>query len=92
MKILVVGAGAMGSGIAQVAAQAGNDVYLRDIDMKFVEKGLAGITKNLTRMAEKGKISAEEKDAALGRTRAFSPLKKARTPMWSSKPPSSVWI
>ena len=59
MKILVIGAGAMGSGIAQVAAQAGNDVYLRDIDIKFVEKGLAGITKNLTKLADKGKISAE---------------------------------
>ena len=78
MKILVVGAGAMGSGIAQVAAQAGNDVYLRDIDMKFVEKGLAGITKNLTRMAEKGKISAEEKDAALGRIKGILTIEEGK--------------
>lgn len=71
MKILVIGAGAMGSGIAQVAAQAGNDVYLRDIDMKFVEKGLAGIAKNVNRMAEKGKLTAEEKDALLGRIKGI---------------------
>ena len=67
MKILVIGAGAMGSGIAPVAAQAGHDVYLRDIDMKFVEKGLAGIGKNLGRLADKGKIAAADKDAALAR-------------------------
>lgn len=71
MKILVIGAGAMGSGIAQVAAQAGCDVYLRDIDMKFVEKGLAGISKNLGRLAEKGKITAEEKDAAIARVKGI---------------------
>ena len=60
MKILVIGAGAMGSGIAQVAAQAGHDVYLRDIDMQFVDKGLAGIGKNLGRLADKGKIAAAD--------------------------------
>lgn len=71
MKILVIGAGAMGSGIAQIAAQAGCDVYLRDIDMKFVEKGLAGISKNLGRLAEKGKITADEKDAAIARVKGI---------------------
>ncbi len=78
MKILVIGAGAMGSGIAQVAAQAGNDVYLRDIDIKFVEKGLAGITKNLTKMADKGKISAEEKDAILGRIKGILTIEEGK--------------
>ena len=74
MKILVIGAGAMGSGIAQVAAQAGHDVYLRDIDMKFVEKGLAGIGKNLGRLADKGKIAAADKDAALARIKGILDL------------------
>ena len=74
MKILVIGAGAMGSGIAQVSAQAGHDVYLRDIDMKFVEKGIAGITKNLSKLAEKGKIAPEAKDAALARIKGILDL------------------
>ena len=67
MKILIIGAGIMGSGIAQIAAQAGYDVYLRDIDMKFVEKGLAGIDKAYAKLVEKGKIQAGDKDAALKR-------------------------
>jgi 3-hydroxybutyryl-CoA dehydrogenase len=65
--VMVVGAGQMGSGIAQVAAQAGLKVYLRDIDQKFVDKGLAGIGKNLSRDVEKGRKTAEEKAAILGR-------------------------
>jgi 3-hydroxybutyryl-CoA dehydrogenase len=71
VKIFVIGAGTMGSGIAQVAAQAGNDVYLRDIDMKFVEKGLAGITKALAKQVEKGKLQAADKDATLKRIKGF---------------------
>ena len=71
MKILVIGAGTMGSGIAQVAAQAGYDVYLRDIDMKFVEKGIATITKALGRLVEKGKMDEAAKTAALGRVKGI---------------------
>ena len=67
MKIVVIGAGTMGAGIAQVVAQAGNDVFLRDIDQKFVDKGIATITKNLEKMVVKGKLSEEEKNATLGR-------------------------
>jgi len=67
VKILVIGAGTMGAGIAQVAAQAGYTVYLRDIDMKFVEKGLAGIEKSYAKQVEKGKIQAADKDAAMKR-------------------------
>lgn len=66
-KMLVIGAGQMGSGIAQVAAQIGVEVTLRDIKQEFVDRGIAGITKNLTKMVEKGKMSAEDKDATLGR-------------------------
>lgn len=71
MKILVIGAGAMGSGIAQVAAQAGCDVYLRDIDMKFVEKGMALLHKNIDRLAEKGKITAADQVAIKGRVKGI---------------------
>ncbi len=78
MKILVIGAGAMGSGIAQVAAQAGHDVFLRDIEMKFVEKGIAGITKNLDRLASKEKISAADKDAALARIKGIVDLAEGK--------------
>lgn len=66
-KFMVVGAGQMGSGIAQVAAQAGLQVVLCDIKQEFVEKGLATITKNLSRNVEKGKMTEEEKQAILGR-------------------------
>lgn len=67
MKILVVGAGQMGSGIAQVAAAAGHSVIMQDVEQKFVDRGLAGITKNLDRAIEKGKIEASARDATLGR-------------------------
>ncbi len=57
----------MGSGIAQVCAQAGLHVALLDIKEEFVQKGLKGITKNLQRGVDKGRISAAEKEAALSR-------------------------
>ena len=62
-KVLVIGAGQMGSGIAQVMAQGGMDVVLQDIEQRFVDKGLAGIEKNLAKLVEKGKLTAEEKEA-----------------------------
>ena len=67
MRVLVVGAGQMGSGIAQVAAQAGDSVLLNDRAPEFVERGLGVIKRNLERSVEKGKLSAEERDAALRR-------------------------
>jgi 3-hydroxybutyryl-CoA dehydrogenase len=63
----VIGAGQMGNGIAQVAAASGLDVIMNDINTEFVERGLAMITKILSRNVDKGKITAEEKDALLGR-------------------------
>jgi 3-hydroxybutyryl-CoA dehydrogenase len=63
----VLGAGTMGNGIAQVAAQAGYDVVMRDIEDKFVEKGLKSIDKFLAKSVEKGKITAEAKDAVMGK-------------------------
>ena len=62
-KVLVIGAGQMGSGIAQVMAQGGMDVVLQDIEQRFVDKGMAGIEKNLAKLVEKGKLTAEEKVA-----------------------------
>ncbi|GAB6039216.1 3-hydroxybutyryl-CoA dehydrogenase [Fundidesulfovibrio butyratiphilus] len=73
-KVLVIGAGQMGSGIAQVMAQAGLEVNLRDIDQKFVDKGLAGIEKNLSKMVEKGKMSADDKAAIAGRIKGVVDL------------------
>ncbi|MCA1717346.1 MAG: 3-hydroxybutyryl-CoA dehydrogenase [Actinobacteria bacterium] len=66
-KIQVVGAGQMGSGIAQVAAQAGLAVHLADVEQDMVEQGLETIKKNLSRSVEKERISQDEMDEAMGR-------------------------
>ncbi len=65
----VVGAGQMGSGIAQVAAANGLQVIMSDIADEFIQKGLKSITSNLERIVSKGKMAAEEKDAVLERIR-----------------------
>lgn len=59
-KLGVLGAGAMGAGIAQVGAQAGLEVTLVDIDIKFVEKAVAGMKKNWDKSVAKGKLSEED--------------------------------
>lgn len=66
-KVQVVGAGQMGSGIAQVAAQSGLAVHLADVEQEMVEQGLETIKKNLSRSVEKERISQEEMDEALAR-------------------------
>ena len=66
----VIGAGQMGSGIAQVAAMSGLNVIMNDIKKEFVDKGLASIAKILSRGVEKGKMSEEEKKAVEGRITA----------------------
>jgi 3-hydroxybutyryl-CoA dehydrogenase len=63
----VVGAGTMGNGIAQVCAQAGYNVIMNDREDAFVQRGLGSISKSLGKLAEKGKFSAEERDAIYGR-------------------------
>jgi len=63
----VLGAGTMGNGIAHVFARRGYRVVLCDVDQKFLVRALSTIDKNLEREAAKGKISAEDKAAALGR-------------------------
>lgn len=66
-KIMVIGAGQMGGGIAQVAAQAGLQVVLNDIDAGLINKRVAFIDKTLSRNVEKGRISEGEKLAILAR-------------------------
>lgn len=66
-KIMVIGAGQMGSGIAQVCAQAGFDVKLNDMKEEFFARGLSTITKNLSRNVEKGRMTESEKAAVLAR-------------------------
>jgi len=66
-KVGVIGAGAMGNGIAQVAAQIGCEVVMRDIEDRFVERGMNSIDRFLSKSVEKGKLDAKEKDAVLGR-------------------------
>jgi 3-hydroxybutyryl-CoA dehydrogenase len=63
----VLGAGAMGNGIAQVAAQAGYQVIMRDIEDRFVENGLKAIDKFLSKSVEKGKMTEEQKKGVTGR-------------------------
>ena len=65
----VIGAGAMGNGIAHVFAKSGYSVVLCDVEERFLQRALDTVGKNLEREASKGKISAQEKDAALGRIR-----------------------
>lgn len=66
-KVMVIGAGQMGSGIAQVFAQAGITTVLNDIAPEFVQRGMKNIEKNLSRSVDKGRMSAEDKDASLAR-------------------------
>lgn len=65
--VMVIGAGQMGSGIAQVCAQAGFSVVLNDMKQEFFERGIGVITKNLARDVEKGRKTEDEKTAILGR-------------------------
>lgn len=67
MKVLVVGAGQMGSGIAQVFAASGYDVLLSDVDEAAYRRGVAAISKSLARAVEKGKLGQSAADSALGR-------------------------
>jgi 3-hydroxybutyryl-CoA dehydrogenase len=73
-KIGVIGAGQMGAGIAQVAAQAGYDVLLRDVDLGRAEAGRAGIEKRLRRAVDGGKLEAGPAQDALARITPLAEL------------------
>jgi 3-hydroxybutyryl-CoA dehydrogenase len=66
-KVGVLGCGLMGRGIAQVAAQAGYATVVREVADQFNEKGKAAIVKSLDKFVEKGKLSAQDKESAMGR-------------------------
>src|SRR5512137_2748079 len=70
----VVGAGQMGAGIAQVAAQSGCDVVLTDVTLALAEKGKAGIDKILAKQVEKGKLQEADRQALLSRIRVAEGL------------------
>ncbi len=76
-RVAVLGAGNMGHGIAEVAALAGYDVSLRDINEELVEKGYDQIEWSLGKLAEKDRIGDDEADAALDRVEAFVDLEDA---------------
>lgn len=76
-KVMVVGAGQMGSGIAQVIAQSGLEVILNDIKDEFLDRGINGITKNLNRDVEKGRKTEEQKQEILSRITKSLDLKDA---------------
>jgi 3-hydroxybutyryl-CoA dehydrogenase len=75
--LVVVGAGQMGAGIAQVAAQSGLSVMLADVGADVLQKGLAGIRAQIDRAVSKGKMRADEAQAALGRLRGASSVEEA---------------
>ena len=74
-KIGVIGAGLMGAGIAQVAAQSGFSVNLMDVETRFLDKGFSTIEKNLKRMVDKGFMSAADAEAVRGRITGCLTLK-----------------
>src|SRR5882757_993133 len=69
-KLGVVGAGQMGQGIAQVAAQAGVDVIIVDAAADFAQAGIGKIKKQLDRLVERGKLEASERDQTIGHLKA----------------------
>jgi 3-hydroxybutyryl-CoA dehydrogenase len=77
-KIGVVGAGTMGNGIAQAAAQIGCDVVMRDIEDAFVDRGMKSIDRFLSKSVEKGKLDAKEKDNILGRIQGTTDMSQLK--------------
>ena len=73
-KVGVLGCGLMGSGIAQIAAQAGYDVVVREVEQKFIDKGLSGIQKSLGKFVEKGKMQQADMDACVNRLKGTTSL------------------
>ena len=77
-KVMVLGAGTMGAGIAQVIATAGYEVILRDISQEFVDGGINRIDKNLAKAVKREKITPEQKDQIMGSIKGSTDLKEAK--------------
>ena len=77
-RIFIQGAGTMGSGIAQVSAQAGFEVFMTDLSTELVQKGMNAIEKSLQRGIDKGKMKAEEKSVILSRVKPATDMKEAK--------------
>jgi 3-hydroxybutyryl-CoA dehydrogenase len=77
-RIFIQGAGTMGSGIAQVSAQAGFEVFMTDLSTELVQKGMNSIEKSLQRGIDKGKMKAEEKSVILSRIKSAMDMKEAK--------------
>jgi 3-hydroxybutyryl-CoA dehydrogenase len=73
-RVGVLGCGLMGSGIAQISAAAGYETIVREVSDEVVQKGIGGIGRQLGKSVEKGKMTAEERDALLGRLRGTTSL------------------
>ncbi|MEP7338667.1 MAG: 3-hydroxyacyl-CoA dehydrogenase NAD-binding domain-containing protein, partial [Acidobacteriota bacterium] len=73
-KVGVLGAGLMGAGIAQMAAVSGHEVTVIEVNDALLQKGLAGIEKSLAKFAEKGTITAAQKDETLARLKGSTKL------------------
>jgi 3-hydroxybutyryl-CoA dehydrogenase len=78
MKVSVIGAGTMGNGIAQVFAQHGHDVVLRDLSEGILKSARANVEKSLGKLVEKGKLTAGEREAALARLVCTTDLDQVR--------------
>ncbi|MDR5586258.1 MULTISPECIES: 3-hydroxybutyryl-CoA dehydrogenase [Clostridium] len=76
-KVFVLGAGTMGAGIVQAFAQHGYEVIVRDIKDEFVERGIAGINKGLTKQVAKGRMTEEVKEEILSRISGTTDMKLA---------------
>ena len=72
--VAVLGAGTMGNGIAHVFARSGFDVILRDVEQRFLDRGLATIARNLDRESKKEKITLVEKEETLARIKPATEL------------------
>jgi len=73
-RVAVLGCGLMGSGIAEVVAKAGFETWVRELNVDLLKKGRTSIEKSLGRAVEKGKLSAEDRDATLGRIHTTTEL------------------
>ena len=77
MKIAVLGAGTMGNGIAQVFAQNGHDVVLRDLSQPILDRARGSIERSLNKLVEKGRLTAVDRDASLARVRPATDIAAA---------------